>query len=298
MKLINSVCTNLVFPGSRRDIREFRRMAEYLKGFGVQGIEFYHDGDDWEQVGGILADTGLLGVYIAVLPSKEQQRWLCNEEEDARADAVALLRGCIDQAAANGIPQLMFNSGRIGKSVEKGLDALERSIGELYAYIEQKGYALRLLMEPCDTHMEAFHLVGDYRRTLAFVRRLHARGLPLRLTMDSAHTAEEGEDFAQAVRAVKEYCSHVHFANCQIRDSKSALYGDKHLGFEYPDTEWTPETLAALFAELQRIYPGGEELRIGLEVLCRAGDPYAYFGQMWHSLPFLHSCNQGEEQRI
>ena len=44
--------------------------------------------------------------------------------------------------------ELMMNSGHIGNSVEKGLDALAKSVGELFDYANKKNYKLRLLMEP------------------------------------------------------------------------------------------------------------------------------------------------------
>lgn len=288
MKLIKSVCTSLFFPKSRKSIDEFEKMAHFLAEKGVKCIEFYHDGDGRAKLGKILSDTGLAGVYIAVIPSKEQKLYLCDEDDGRRKEAVNLFKHCIDEAQANGITDLMINSGRIGSSVEKGLEALAKSVEELFNYIDQKNYKLCLLMEPCDSKIDAFHLIGSYKRTLHFVERMHSEGLPLALTMDSAHTVEEGEDFLEALTAVKPYCNHVHFANCYLKDNLSPLYGDKHLGYEYEDTEWTIPALAALFEGLKALYKGDDPLRIGLEVLCRVDDPYKYFNEVWNSLEFLH----------
>ena len=50
--------------------------------------------------------------------------------------------------------------------------------------------------------------------------------------------------------------------------------------------------------------PGDEPLRIGLEVLCRTGNPYAYFEDIWNSLSFLQEqtkitrCRLFDEGRI
>jgi sugar phosphate isomerase/epimerase len=199
-----------------------------------------------------------------------------------------MYKNCIDEIYSNGITELMMNSGRIGSSVERGLEALAASVEELFNYASMKNYKLRLLMEPCDSHMDAFHLIGPYSRTLAFLKRMHSAGLPLELTMDSAHTVEEGEDFLEALSAVKPYCSHIHFANCYIKDNKSPLYGDKHLGYEYPDTEWTIPALSKLYESLEELYPGDSILRIGLEALCRCDDPYKYFDDVWNSMKFLY----------
>jgi len=288
MKIINSVCTSLVFPRSRKSIDEFRRMAEYLVSKGVDCIEFFHDGDGRSNIGSVLSGTGLDSIYIAVIPSKEAKLHLCDCDEDGRRAAVALFRGCIDEAQANGIQRVMMNSGAVQPDPGKGLESLGRSVEELCDYAARKNYRdFSLTLEPCDTSMEAFQLVGPYARTLSFVQGMRSRGLRLELTMDTAHTAEEGEDFFTALQAVKPYCGHIHFANCYIARPDDPLYGDKHLGYEYPGTVWTPETLGALTQQLETLYPGEEPLRIGLEVLCREEDPYAYFEQMWQSLPFI-----------
>lgn len=291
MKIINSVCTSLVFPESRKKIDAFRQMAEYLSAKGMDSIEFYHDGDGRDKIGPILADTGLDAIYIAVIPSKEKKLHLCDCDEAGRQAAVQLFKDCIDEAQFNGIGRVMMNSGAIQPDVERGLDALGRSVEELFNYAAQKNYSnFALTMEPCDTWMHAYQLIGPYARTAAFAKAMRDKGLPLELTMDAAHTAEEGEDFFDAMKATRPWCQHIHFANCNITEKDSPLYGDQHLGFEYPNTIWTPETLDTLVQQLQGLYPGDEPLRIGLEVLCREADPYAYFEKMWASLPFIHKA--------
>ena len=64
--------------------------------------------------------------------------------------------------------EVMINSGLIGNSVEKGLDALAKSVEELFDYAN-KNYKLRLLMEPCDSKMDACQLIGPYKRMLKFL---------------------------------------------------------------------------------------------------------------------------------
>ncbi|MCD8139378.1 MAG: hypothetical protein LUE17_06315 [Planctomycetaceae bacterium] len=196
-------------------------------------------------------------------------------------------KSCLDEMRDNGLRQFMICSGKIGPDPDGQLRALEASVEELYTYAAGKNLPVRILLELCDSTMDARHLLGPTSRCVSFVETMRARGFPLELTMDTAHVAEEGEDFLEAIRATKPYCNHVHFANCLISDPANPLYGDKHLGFEYPDTVWSPTALADVFAGLEALYPGDDELRIALEVLCREDDPYAYFDSMWASLPFL-----------
>lgn len=287
MQVMHSACTTILFPDSRRDLDAFRRTAAFLQERGVKGIEFYHDGPDVNRIGSVLADYDLDAIFIAVIPSKEKKLWLCDKNPAGREAAMTMMRGFLDYVRDNGIKKVMINSGRWGDDIPGELDALAESVAEIFEYAAKRNQPLELSLEPCDDHMDVFHLLGPYRRTLEFVERVNALGYPLTLTMDSAHTAETWENFTEAVTAVKKYCNHVHFANCNISQTDNPLYGDKHVGFEYPDTVWTPKTLEALYHDLELIYPGDEPLRIGIEILCREEDPFAYYDKTRAMLPFM-----------
>lgn len=286
MKLVRSVCTNMAFPESRKSLDEFRRMAEFLAAKGVKSLEFYHDGPDAAKVGNVLSDLGLEGVWIGVIPSKEKKVSLCSEDGWKKAAEYYDLLG--NMAAVNGIGTMMLNSGWISPNPEAQLSVLAQSIEYLHNQNDKKGRKLKFVLEPGDSWMASCQLLGPYQRVKAFCERMDQAGTPLYLTMDSAHSAEEGENFVEAVEAVKKYCDHIHFANCFIRDKASEWYGDQHVGFDWPDTEWTPATLEMLFGELGRIYPGDEPLKVALEYMCREADPYACFDKHWASMPFLH----------
>lgn len=288
MRIFKSVCSNLFFPKSRMSIDAFRETAAFLAAHGIQGMEFYHDGDGPHKVGAALADHGLDGVYIAVIPLKERSQHLCALDDENRRSALNTARLGMDLAADNGLGCVMVNSGRIepGK-LEDQLEALENSFERLFDYGAQRGYRLNLEMEPCDSVMDARQLIGPWRRTQTFVRRLNEKGLPLKLTMDTAHTVEEGEDFLEALRAVRPWCSHVHYANCLIEHPEDPLYGDKHLGYDYPETVWNFKELEALTDRLEALYPKDTTLKIGLEALCREDDPFAWFNDVWRKMSFM-----------
>lgn len=289
MKIIHSVCTNLFFPRSRKSIEAFGEMAAFLRERGVESLEFYHDGDGREAVGGVLSRLGLEGVYIAVIPLKEQLLHLCSTDADNRAQATELVRNSVDLAEANGMGAVMVNSGRIeaGREAEQ-LDALYASIEDICNYIAKRNAHVGLELEPCDSWMDARQLLGPVERTRAFLDRVNAAGMGLKLTMDSAHTSEEGDDFPAALERVKPYCHHVHYANCRVDDPSDPLYGDKHLGYDYEHSVWTYATLEALTGALADIWPGDETVRIGLEALCREADPFAWFDEVWSRMPWLH----------
>lgn len=167
------------------------------------------------------------------------------------------------------------------------MSALMHSIEELYNERILKKFKLRLELEPCDSRIDARQFIGPYERAGALCDMLRDAGVALHLTMDTAHVAEEGQDFDQAICHVKRHCEHVHYANCFLKDAQHPLYGDKHLGYEYPDTEWGFDALEALTKRLGALYEDDDTLMIGLEALCREADPFAYFDATWARMPYL-----------
>lgn len=275
----------MAFPDTRKNLDAFRRTAEFLAERGIRSMEFYHDGPEAEKTGAILSGLGMSGVFIGVIPSKEQKLDLCST--DLWQEAARYYCGLMDAAQSAGIETLMFNSGRLSPEADRQLDALSEAVAFIHNHADKKGYSFTLVLEPGDSRMASFQLLGPYPRVLAFCERMAKNQTPVSLTMDSAHSAEEGENFTEAVRAVKKYCRHIHFANCLIRDKTSPLYGDQHVGFDYPDTEWNYEALKHLKNELDLLYPEEETLKIALEYLCREEDPYACFDKYWKAMPFL-----------
>lgn len=288
MKLEKSVVTNLLFPASRNNIASFAQTMRLMQELSVDCAEFYHDGDGrgTGKVGNALADYGLAGIYIAVIPSKERQLWACSTDPENRAGAVRLFCDCLRDAADNGIPRMMINSGRIGDDPKAQYRCLGETVEQVANYAEQKGYHISLTMEPCDSRVTAMHLIGDYELADSFAAECRAKGIALELTMDSAHTAEQGQNFLDALRDTRPYCNHVHFANCCLSDPSSPLYGDQHVGYEQPNSVWNYEAIEAFWPNLEQLWPSEEPLRVTCEILCRASDPEAYFRNVWNRIPF------------
>lgn len=283
MNVITSVCTNLFFPKSRDNAQAFADMTSFLRNYGIQSVECYCDGH--QQAGEFIALNGMSGVYIGVIPLKEQRKDLCALQEDARKMAVMQAKADMDKANRGGFDWFMINSGRKTPGQEtKGMMALLHSLEELFEYRYKKGMKLGIEMEPCDSNMEAMHLVGSPERAAELCRTLDRHKLQLKLVMDSAHTSEEGRDFFEALTLTQPYCQHIHFANCRLSDPEDPLYGDKHLGYEYQGGIWNFEAIEDMMKRLDNFYEN-QDIRIGLECLCRQEDPFAWFDNTWKRLP-------------
>lgn len=294
MKLKTSVA-GILFPQARHSYKEMEATASYLNG-KVDMLEFFYEGEDDAAVGRLLERNNLQGVFIAVIPQKERGLNLCSLDEENRLGAVSLTKECIDRARVTGCHGVMVCSGKFPANpadVSACTDAYYRSMLEVLDY-ERKSSVdsrIKLLLEPCDSAMDAKHLLGPTSRVVDVSRRiLEQCGDGYGLTMDTAHVAEEGEDFMEAMAIAKPYCGHVHFANCVVKDTTDPFYGDKHVDFAYPGSEFQYETLKNLFGKLENLY-GEAHLSIALEILCRAENPYQSFDGIMEQMPWFFNKN-------
>lgn len=290
MKLRVSVA-GILFPEARKSFSGMERTLRYLRG-KVDMVEFYYEGGDDASVGKLFKENELAGIFVAVIPLKEKGLNLCGLDEENRKAAIAETIACIDRARGLGAEAVMVCSGKNPANradISRCLDAFVQSMQEISDYMKRTGESLRLLLEPCDSEMDARHLLGPTKLAVEAVRRVREFCPGFSLTMDTAHVLEEGEDFLQAMELARPYCSHVHFANCMVANRMDALYGDKHVGFDYPDGGFTYLELEKIFKALEKLYGDGH-LDIALEILCRETDPFAHFEAVRSNTPWLFSA--------
>lgn len=288
MKLLRSVALSVLFPESRDDASAFEHALAFLSAWPLDSVEFFFEGQDKPRVARALAASGLNSIYIAVIPLKGQNLSLCSPDEQERQKALALVRQCSDDARLFGCQGIMVNSGRHpGKDLaEKALSQFGSSVESLHTYLHNSGQPMKLLLEPCDSSMDARNLLGPNRLATALTRQLRARCPDFALTLDTAHMMEEGEDFLAELKDSTDCCDHIHFANCFVSDASDPMYGDKHVGFDYPGSAFPPEVLHNIFQEIKKIY-GGRTCRIALEILCREPDPQGYFRKVAAQIPWF-----------
>jgi sugar phosphate isomerase/epimerase len=298
MRIRRSAALGVLFPESRRSIAGMRSALEFLCG-KVECVEFCYDGGydgaagcgrELEAARGLLRDSGLAAIYVAVIRQKEQNAHLCDIDKGRRERAVALLLECVDRAHALGCESVMICSGR-APSDPADIPAAERlfvdSVKRAIRHTDGRGYGLSFLLEPCDSAIDARHLIGPSERAVLAVESV-SREYPgrLYLTMDTAHLAEEGEDVASALRKTSRYCRHVHFADCILDDLHNELYGDKHVSFDWPGGRFGFIGLGRVYSAMQSIYGADDTITLAIEALCREPDPCAHFSRMAAGLAF------------
>ena len=161
-----------------------------------------------------------------------------------------------------------------------------------YAEKKRTGATLQFFLEPCDSCLDAYFLLGPTDRSVKALERIRKDFDNIGLVMDTAHVAEEGEDFIQAMEMAQDCCNRIHFANCQISDPQAEFYGDKHIGFDYPGSVFTYSEYKRIYDAMENMY-SGKELTITLEVLCRQEDAFVHFEKIMEGMPWFFGKQSG-----
>lgn len=271
-----------LFPESINGFDALADAIKYVSGRGFSMVEFYSPEGHDREIALMLKENGLDSVFIGVYPLKASKASLCATDEAERSSAVTALRVCIDRAAALGSKSVMINSGfkpACDGDIPSACESYIRSVGEGYDYIREKGYTLEITLEPGDSSVQSFQLLGPAKLTVDTARRIRETNPAYSLTMDVAHIMEEGEDVMESLALTLPYCSHVHLCNCLLSDASHPMYGDKHVDFDYPGACFTYSDFEEMYLKIKRLYTG-RDLTVSLEIMCRSADNPKWFDQV------------------
>ncbi len=293
---IQSLAIASLFPKTMDSAAELGRTLRRLKGRGFGMVEFYTQPGHDDAVAALLAETGFESILIGVYPLKQAGYSLCAPNETERRQAVGVLCENLDRAAALGCRALMVNSGFLPEDPAQTAAACRayvRSIREGYAHIARMGYGgLEITLEPGDSKVQSFQLLGPTHRVLGTTWAIGEFAPGYGLTMDVAHLREEGEDVLSALRQTLPHCGHVHLCNCVMDDAADAMYGDKHVDFDWPGACFDYGSFEAMYREILKMYEG-RDLIVTLEAQCRAQDNDAWFDGMAQRCAWLFNDEGG-----
>jgi sugar phosphate isomerase/epimerase len=267
-----------------------KKTVRFLGAYPFKQVEFYSPPGHDRQIAKLFAEAGFSSVLIGVIALKGAGVSLCARDAEERSRAVTILKNCMDRALEIGSHGVMLNSGFIpGYSLAQAIvstpapeqlkaacDAYVHSIEEASEYGERRGYNITLLLEPGDSNVQSFQLLGSTDRVLETTKRIRKQCRYYALTMDVAHLREEGEDVMSSLRQTLPYCDHIHLCNCVMDDPAEELYGDKHVDFDYPGACWNYEDFRNMYRNIRDLYTD-RDFTITLEITCRAADNEAWF---------------------
>ncbi len=271
-KFEKSIVLPAFFPSSMERAPHFLEAIKTLKNYNIHFIEFYYKGNDRKTIQEYLTSYNIKNIYLGAMAAKQKNLNLSSLNQELREESVQEMKRCIDEAYFYGSQSILINSGQSPDNGEKKVayEYLKKSIEELLKYIEGEAqdYRLNLSLEPGDTKVDSFSLIGSTDLAIKIVQEIREKYRNFSLTLDISHLRQLDEEPIDSIKRASPYCNHIHLANCIIRDKSYKLYGDKHPEFGIEGGEISIEGLRNIWESIKGIYKG-TELIVGLEIICR-----------------------------
>lgn len=289
-----SIVLPAFFPSSMENAQHFLNAIKTLKNYDICSIEFYYKGNDRKTIKEYLISHDIKSIYLGAMAAKQKNLNLSCQNKELREESVQEMKKCIDDAYFYGANSLLLNSGRCPDNGEDEIayEHLKKSLEELLKYIDvsAKDYKLNLTLEPGDTRVDSFSLIGNTDLAIKLVREIREKYKNFGLTMDISHLRQLDEEPLDSIKKAFPYCNHIHLANCIVKDKTSNLYGDKHPEFGIEGGEISVVELKNILEAIKEIY-GGSELIVGLEIICRKEnnkEEIDYFENMMKELSWFY----------
>lgn len=291
MNFLNkSIVLPAFFPNSMENTQHFLNVIRTIRNYDICTIEFYYKGTDKQRIKEYLIDHDIKSIYLGAMAAKQKNLNLSSLNKELREESIQEIKKCIDDAYFYGSHTILINSGRSPDNGEDEVayEYLKKSLEELLKYIDTsaKDYKLNLTLEPGDTKVDSFSLIGNTDLAIKLVREIREKYKNFGLTMDTSHLRQLDEEPLISIKKAFHYCNHIHLANCIIKDKTSNLYGDKHPKFGIEGGEISVEGIKNIFEAIKEIYEGSE-LIVGLEIISRKEnnkEEIGYFENMMKNL--------------
>jgi sugar phosphate isomerase/epimerase len=289
-----SIVLPAFFPSSMENAQHFLNAIRTLKNYDICSIEFYYKGNYRKTIKEYLISHDIKSIYLGAMAAKQKNLNLSSPNKELREESAQEMKKCIDDAYFYGSYSILINSGRSPDNGEDEIvyEYLKKSLEELLKYIDvsAKDYKLNLTLEPGDTRVDSFSLIGNTDLAIKLVWEIREKYKNFGLTMDTSHLRQLDEKPLDSIKKAFPYCNHIHLANCIIKDKTSNLYGDKHPEFGIEGGEISIEELRNILKTIKKIYEGSE-LMVGLEIICRKEnnkEEIDYFENMMKNLSWFY----------
>ena len=181
----------------------------------------------------------------------------------------------IEYAVTCGAKKLVFGSGPDDVKDHNG--ALERYFEFLIKLSSQIPKDMKICLEPTDWDIDKHFLCGPLLESVELAKIMRKEGYEnFGLLLDMSHIPIMHESLESAVEKCRDVLTHIHMGNAVIKNKQSPFYGDKHIPWSYPDSEYTEKDGVTFIKLLKEIgYTKQENATASFEMR-----PYENMGAM------------------
>lgn len=234
-------------PSASKDMLYFEVGLSELRKRAVSCVEYFAEFNKTYECRNLLDKYGFnKRIFLAAAYQKKNKISLCDIDEEKRRFAVSETMKCFQAAVATGADTVLITSGFYPeKNEKKSWDNLKKSVVELSGAFPQTS----ITIEPGDRNVDACQLAGPTNSVVSWIQNVRELTDNVWLTMDTSHIAQLGENPFKALELSREFCRHIHIANCVLKKG-NMLYGDKHPFFDHPDAVFSKDELIKIEADL------------------------------------------------
>ena len=202
-----------------------------------------------------------------------------------RRYAADILRREIGFAMECGAKKIIFGSGPdVTENREDGKNRFADVLFEVFADVPKD---VAICLEPTDRDMDKFFLFGPAAETADFIRTMRSGGMEnFGMLLDMAHIPLMRETMESAISGAAETISHIHLGNNIVSNPKNPMYGDRHVPFGVPESEYSEKDVAVFLRLLNAHgYLKQDDCTVTFEVRPHEGvsgkDTWSYFYKVW-----------------
>ena len=154
-----------------------------------------------------------------------------------RQYSLDILRRETEFALECGAKKIIFASGKDVPAQRE--DALKRLEDFILEWSQMLPDDVWLTLEPIDTDIDKFFLLGSPEDTCRVVQNIRKSGFErMGILLDMGHIPLMYETLESASRKMGDLIEHIHLGSCILKNKQNPLYGDKHPCWGAEDGEY------------------------------------------------------------
>ena len=293
MKYILGVNHQFLYPQAMKDAREHRLTLQKLSATGlVDALDcwVWPEKRQADEEIRALKDSGKWINYNIGDRIMDEPCFPASPDAARRERALDILKREVGYAVECGAGKIVIGSGPdVPDDRQAGKDRFADILMRLRDEIPP---GVILALEPTDRTIDKHYLFGPAGETAQFLRDMRQRGFAnIGMLLDMCHIPIMGDTLETAVSDSADVLVHIHLGNCIIKNPRHPFYGDKHVPWGIPESEYGAEEAAAFASLLCGAgYFAGDHSTVSFEMRCYEGtspeESLQMFLDIWNeSLP-------------